>query len=657
MCGIAGFVGPVPVENHRRALREMAAALFHRGPDDYGYFEATTVDHRYRIGLAHRRLSIIDLATGRQPLGNEDGDVQLVFNGEIYNFQPLRETLISLGHRFRTASDTETILYAYQQWGEHCVDYLRGMFAFALWDARTERLFLARDRFGEKPLFFCEHAGQLLFASEIKSILAFPGIRPEVDPGAIWDYFAYRYVPAPATLFAGIRKLMPGSYAVWEQGRLRQTRYYLPPDREPWREHVITGDPVAGFLAKLDEAVRIRMIADVPFGAFLSGGLDSSALVGLMSRHNTLPVKTFSVGFRDSRYNELAYARMVAEQFHTHHHELIVSDDQLMSALPAMVRFRDGPVSEPSDIPIYLLSVEARKTVKMVLTGEGADEVLGGYPKHVYENYVQWYQRLPGFLHRGVLQPLILSLPYRFRRAKTGIVNLGLRSFEERMPRWFGALSEQERAELVALEKPRHQHRERSQFDSAVSDSPLRRILYFDQVSWLPDNLLERGDRMTMAASLEARMPYLDHELAALASSLPDRYRVRGMRTKWILYEAARTLLPGSILMRAKVGFRVPVGDWFRATMRDYLYDHLTGADSVTIGYYRKPALHKVLAEHASGRTNHEKLLWSLLNLELWHRQYSNRFSAHGSFFPATAAASAASPEDGTVAPSGYCRP
>jgi asparagine synthase (glutamine-hydrolysing) len=628
MCGIAGFVGPVRIDSHRRALHAMAAALIHRGPDDYGFFEATTGDHRYRVGLAHRRLSIIDLATGHQPMGNADGDLQLVFNGEIYNFQSLRETLLSLNHRFRTASDTETILHAYEQWGEECVEYLRGMFAFALWDARHERLFLARDRFGEKPLFLCEHAGQLLFASEIKSILAFPGVHSEVDLSAVWDYFAYRYVPAPATLFRGIRKLMPGSYAIWEQGRLRQTRYYVPPDREPWREQIIARDPVATFLAKLDEAVRIRMVADVPFGAFLSGGLDSSALVGLMSRHSALPVKTFSVGFHDARYNELAYARVIAKQFQTEHHELMVSADHLMSALPALVRYRDGPVAEPSDIPIYLLSAEARKTVKMVLTGEGADEILGGYPKHVYEHYVQRYQRLPGFLHRGVLRPLIQSLPYRFRRAKTGIVNLGLTSFEERMPRWFGALAEQERADLVALQQPSDQHRERSQFDSAVTSSPLRRVLYFDQVSWLPDNLLERGDHMTMAASLEARMPYLDHELAALVSSLPDKYRVRGMQTKWILHEAARTLLPESILTRPKVGFRVPVGDWFRGTMRDYLYDHLTSTHSFTLSYYRRPALHKVLGDHIVGRTNHEKLLWSLLNLELWHRQYSSKFVA-----------------------------
>jgi asparagine synthase (glutamine-hydrolysing) len=621
MCGIAGFIAPTTSFDHRAALRNMTAAISHRGPDDEGFFETTTRDGRYKTGLGHRRLSIIDLSTGHQPMGNEDGSVQIVFNGEIYNFQPLRDELISLGHHFVTASDTETIVHAYEQWGARCVEYFRGMFAFAIWDARNERLFLARDRFGKKPLFCYEQEGKLLFASEIKSILAFPGVRSEVDLESVWDYFAYRYVPAPATLFKSIRKLMPGSYAIWERGCLLETRYYLPPDRESWRETALPADPVGVFLEKLDEAVRIRMISDVPFGAFLSGGIDSSAVVGLMSRHGTLPIKTFSVGFEEAAYSELGYARVIADQFRTDHHELMVSHDQIMTLLPELVRFRDAPVSEPSDIPIYLLSLEARKTVKMILTGEGADEFLGGYPKHVYEHFVRPYQSLPGFVRRDVLEPLIRSLPYRFRRAKTAIVNFGLESFEERMPRWFGALSDKERTELIALKAPTRPSGA-VQFDSAAGSSPLRRILYFDQTSWLPDNLLERGDRMTMAASLEARMPFMDHELAAFVSSLPDQYRVRGKSTKWILREAMKRMLPASILERPKVGFRVSVNEWFRGPMRDYLYDHLTGPDSLTLKYYLRPALEKTLADHVAGRQNHEKLLWSLLNLEIWHRQY-----------------------------------
>ncbi|MBH1981174.1 MAG: asparagine synthase (glutamine-hydrolyzing) [Burkholderiales bacterium] len=621
MCGIAGFILPASVPGQRDIMTAMGAAIAHRGPDDTGILDVATGNAQYRVGLVHRRLSIIDLATGHQPLGNADGSVQVIFNGEIYNFQSLREELIALGHIFKTASDTETIVHAYVQWGEECVRHFRGMFAFAIWDARHDRLFIARDPFGKKPLFLCEHAGGLLFASEIKALLAVPGVAAEADEAAIWDYFAYRYVPGPATLFQGIRKLAPGSTLTWENGVLREQVYFTPADSRPRVAAPLPADPVATFLDKLDESVRIRMISDVPFGAFLSGGIDSSAVVALMSRHTELPVKTFSVGFKEGGFSELAYAADIARQFSTEHHELEVSVDQVIALLPDLVRFRDAPVAEPSDIPIYLLAKESRKTVKMVLTGEGSDEILGGYPKHVYERYAGNYQMLPGLLRRSLIEPAIGALPYRFRRAKTAIVNLGLEAFDERMPRWFGMMSDQERARLVAMPAPVRQ-RDPSLGCGSVGNSALRRILCFDQLSWLPDNLLERGDRMTMAASLEARMPFMDHELAAYVSSLPDEYRVRGRTTKWILREAMKQLLPQAILERPKVGFRVPVNEWFRGPMKDYLYEHLTGTDSRTRHYYHAAALQQVLAEHVAGRQNHEKLLWSLLTLEIWHRQY-----------------------------------
>lgn len=621
MCGIAGLIFPSSVAGMPAALDAMGRAIAHRGPDDTGVLLANSADGAWQLGLLHRRLSIIDIATGHQPLGNEDGDVQIIFNGEIYNFQPLRDELIALGHHFRTASDTETIVHAYVQWGEACVQHFRGMFAFAIWDARHERLFMARDPFGKKPLFLWQHEGKLAFGSEIKALLALPDVAPQADQAAIWDYFAYRYVPGPATLFQGIRKLAPGSTATWENGVLREHVYYTPPDSRPRLAAPLQADPVATFLDKLDESVRIRMISDVPFGAFLSGGIDSSAVVALMSRHAGVPVKTFSVGFKEGGFSELAYAADIARQFSTEHHELEVSVDQVIALLPDLVRFRDAPVAEPSDIPIYLLAKESRKTVKMVLTGEGSDEILGGYPKHVYERYAGNYQMLPGLLRHGLIEPAIGALPYRFRRAKTAIVNLGLEAFDERMPRWFGMMSDQERARLVAMPAPSRQ-RDPSLGCGSAGNSALRRILCFDQLSWLPDNLLERGDRMTMAASLEARMPFMDHELAAYVSSLPDEYRVRGRTTKWILREAMKQLLPQAILERPKVGFRVPVNEWFRGPMKDYLYEHLTGAESRTRHYYHAQALQQVLAEHVAGRQNHEKLLWSLLTLEIWHRQY-----------------------------------
>ncbi len=621
MCGIAGFVARDATLNFSSSLREMANVIAHRGPDDEGFFQSTAASGAFQVGLAHRRLAIIDLGSGHQPIGNEDGSIQIVFNGEIYNFEALRDELIAHGHCFATASDTETIVHAYEEYGDACVEKFRGMFAFAIWDSRRERLLLARDRFGKKPLFLTECDGHLLFGSEVKSLLAFPGMRAQIDQDAIWDYLAYRYVPGPATLFAGVRKLAPGSVAVWEKGRLSERRYYSPPDQMPWTAQTLPDDPVGRFLALLDESVKIRMISDVPFGAFLSGGIDSSAVVGLMARHASQPVKTFSVGFDESRYSELAYAAAIARQFATEHHELTVSQDHLMDELPALVRFRDAPVAEPSDIPIYLLSKEARKSVKMVLTGEGGDEFLGGYPKHVFEGYAQGYQLLPGLLRHGLIEPLIHALPYRFRRAKTAIVNLGLEDRQQRMARWFGALSDRERNDLAAF-RPSLPCSGGTQFDTPAGNSALRKILYFDQTSWLPDNLLERGDRMTMAASLEARMPFMDHELAAYVSSLPDHCRIRGRQTKWILREAMKRLLPAEILERPKVGFRVPVNEWFRGPMRDYLYDHLTSAHSLTAHYYRPEVLQRVLAEHINGQQNHEKLLWMLLNLEIWQRQY-----------------------------------
>lgn len=610
-----------PALDGSELLRRMTDAIRHRGPDDEGFFQTHTRDGRRMVGLGHRRLSIIDLHTGHQPMGNEDGSVQVVFNGEIYNFKALRDDLTARGHRFATASDTESIVHAYEEYGQACVERFRGMFAFVIWDAVREKLVLARDRFGKKPLFVLRQGGGLLFASEIKALLACPGVDAQVDRNALWEYLAYRYVPGPATLFSRIRKVPPGTVMVWDQGRLSGHHYAKPPDGRRWDAQVPPVDPVGRFLELLDESVKIRMVSDVPFGAFLSGGIDSSAVVALMARHSTLPVKSFSVGFDETPYSELGFAAAIARQFKTEHHELTVSTDHLMDELPALVRYRDAPVAEPSDIPIYLLSKEAGRSVKMVLTGEGSDEFLGGYPKHVFERHVQAYQRLPRLLRRRVVEPLVHALPYRFRRAKTAIACLGLEDPRDRLPRWFGALSAAERDELAAF-RPAAEGGSGVPFDTPADNSPLRRVLYFDQTSWLPDNLLERGDRMTMAASIEARMPFMDHELAAYVSSLPDHYRVRGLRTKWILREAMKRLLPAPILSRPKIGFRVPVNEWFRGPMRDYLYDHLTGSGSRTMPYYRSGAITRLVGEHVNGRHNHEKLLWSLLNLEIWHRQY-----------------------------------
>jgi asparagine synthase (glutamine-hydrolysing) len=602
-------------------LESMLQAIAHRGPDDQGVccFRCASTGHH--VFLGHRRLAIIDPVGAHQPMCDAAAGLALTFNGEIYNFRELRAELAGLGYRFALDSDTEVLLRAYQHWGGEVVHHLRGMFAFAIWDARNERLFLARDRFGEKPLFLYENGGRLYFASEIKALLRVPTVKAAVNLEAVWDYLAYRYVPGPKTLFTGIRKLMPGTVATWERGRLKEERYWTAPDRDPRRLQRPQRDAVATFLTLLDEAVKLQMVSDVPFGAFLSGGLDSSSIVALMSRHNSM-VKTFSVGFGEDRYSELAYAAEVAAHFGTQHCEIVVAYRDMIERLPQLVAYRDAPVSEPSDIPIYLLACAASRSVKMVLTGEGSDEILGGYPKHIAERFAQGYQLLPGYVRHRLIEPLTHALPYDFRRIKTAVTNLNIEDRHERYVRWFGALNRSERDRLSVLRLNGTPVLDAPPFDADPRASALRRILYFDQTSWLPDNLLERGDRMTMAASIEARVPFLDHELAAFVSSLPDEFRVRGLQSKWVLREAGKQLIPECILARPKVGFRVPVNEWFRGEMRAYLLDHLQGGASITRPYYDAQVLDQILAEHLNGRQNHEKLLWALLNLEIWHRQY-----------------------------------
>jgi asparagine synthase (glutamine-hydrolysing) len=624
MCGIAGWIAGPESTLGEPVLAQMLEALAHRGPDGQGMCEFRCPDTGHRVFLGHRRLAIIDPEGAQQPMRDAANGLALTFNGEIYNFRELREELAGLGYRFTRDSDTEVLLRAYQHWGCGAVRRLRGMFAFAIWDERNQRLFLARDRFGEKPLFLYESGGAVYFASEIKALLRVPSVRRAVDLESVSDYLAYRYVPGPKTLFAGIRKLMPGTTATWERGKLTEKRYWTAPDHDVQPAAGSQRDAVPDFLDRLSEAVKLQMVSDVPFGAFLSGGIDSSMIVALMSQHSS-KVKTFSVGFGEGGYSELAYAGEVASHFGTEHHELVVSHRDIMERLPKLVAFRDAPVSEPSDIPINMLAGEAAKSVKMVLTGEGSDEILGGYPKHVAERFIPGYQLLPGCLRHSLIEPLTRALPFSFRRVKTAVTNLGIDDWRERYVRWFGALNLGERAQLSVLKANGGTGTADGAppFDGDPEASALRRILYFDQTSWLPDNLLERGDRMTMAASIESRVPFLDHELAGYVSSLPDHFRVRGLKTKWILREAGRALIPQRILTRPKVGFRVPVNEWFRGDLRDYLMEHLASAGSHTRSYYDAGALSRVLTEHLNGKQNHEKLLWSLLNLEIWHRQYA----------------------------------
>jgi asparagine synthase (glutamine-hydrolysing) len=623
MCGLAGWIDLKSDSPDKYVLALMTDAIAHRGPDGHGSHYAVTRDGRYSIALGHRRLAIIDPKGGMQPMFSGDGQIALVFNGEIYNFQSLRDELRAQGFVFATQSDTEVLLNAWRAWGVDCLRRLRGMFAFALWDAGREVMLIARDHFGKKPLFLHQDGERIVFASEIKSVLAY-GIDAKQDKQSALDYLQYRYVPAPATMFEGITKLMPGSYALWQNGKLSQAAYATPSDgATPAPMNAAQRDnPVGAFRAMLDESVQLRMISDVPFGAFLSGGLDSSAIVALMSRHSSLPVNTFSVGFQEAAFDETEYAATVARRFNTQHTEWRMQADDVIKLLPEAIGFRDAPVAEPTDMAVLTLSRVARQSVKMVLTGEGSDEILAGYPKHKYEPMAALYQKLvPAFVHDKLFEPLIDAMPARYYRARTALHAFGLRDPHERMPRWFASLSLKERDALVV---PGIKPRRISDFAfcPAKDVSALRRCLYFDQTSWLPDNLLERGDRMTMAGSIEARMPFMDHELAGFMSALPDRYRIHNGAQKWILREAMRDILPAEIIGRRKVGFRVPVSLWFRTTLKDYVYENLLGASSRTKGLYRAAALWTILNQHSTGRANHEKLIWSLLSFELFQQQY-----------------------------------
>jgi len=620
MCGIAGWVARADIGLADATAKAMADSIAHRGPDGDGLWFADAGgagNERWRVGFGHRRLSIIDLAGGAQPMAAADGTT-VIYNGEIYNYRELKGELEAAGAVFRTNSDTEVLLHGYRIWGDRFVERLAGMFTFALWDPIGVRLLLGRDRFGKKPLFLYRRDGLLAFASEIKAILALPGVARELDREALGLYFAFRYVPAPRTLFRGIVKLGAGQMLAWCKGRETVTTWYVPPDAHPRAEAPSADDPLPEFERLLDQAVTRRLIADVPLGAFLSGGLDSSTVVALMARRTGRPVATYSIGFSEERYSELPHANLVATTLGSEHHPVLFSTEELIDGLPDATRFRDAPVSEPADLPVYLLSRMAAKTVKVVLTGEGADEILAGYPKHAYERFVALYQAMvPGGLHDVLVEPVLRALPYGFRRIKTLAAALGERDFAARMLRWFGALSAEEQRALTGTPRPPY---------AVAGDDPanaaLRRILFFDQSVWLPDNLLERGDRMTMGASLEARTPFLDHDLAAFASALPERWRLHGFTGKWILRRVAAKILPRSIIERPKSGFRMPVNEWFRGPMRGFVTDHLLGPDSAMRGFCRPARLEAVVDEHMRGRQNHEKLIWQLLALELFQRAY-----------------------------------
>jgi asparagine synthase (glutamine-hydrolysing) len=617
ICGIVNFDRSHVVDSE--VIRRMAGTMVHRGPDDDGFFNGGPA------GLGFRRLSIIDLSGGHQPIWNEDRSATVVFNGEIYNYRDLSARLMGAGHTFATRSDTETILHAYEQYGDDCVDHLRGMFAFAIWDLKRERLLLARDRLGEKPLYYYQGNGFLAFASEIKALLEVPGIPRELDLAAFDEYLSLRFVPGPRTMFRNIHRLQPGHTLALEDGTVRIRKYWDVEYPKP-----ATGTPaqlVDEFRHLLSESVRMRLMSEVPLGLFLSGGLDSSAILALMSRAGHGRVQTFSVGYEapDSQQedvSEFEYARLAANTYGAVHREYRQTAAEFEQFVPDLVRSLDEPMADPTCIPLHYISRLAREHVTVILSGEGADETLGGYNIYARMLALEKFNRVPA---RQTLAPWLARLAPS--EAIRSYVRMSGQSLERRYrgvsrgfrPETKRLLIGEER--MMQSELRLHEHFDH--YYSAVrGTTPLNRMLYVDTKVWLPDDLLVKADRMSMANSLELRVPFLDHQLVEFAAALPMRSKLNGSCGKAILRDAMRGLLPDTIIDRPKKGFPVPLASWLCGPMRAFTRDHLLGSDSAACQFLNRTALTRIVEDHEQGRADRSGELWTALVFEIWHRHF-----------------------------------
>jgi asparagine synthase (glutamine-hydrolysing) len=607
----------------------MCATMFHRGPDEEGF------DVQGRVGLGMRRLSIIDLKTGQQPMTNEDGSVRLVYNGEIYNHLSLREQLLARGHVFRTHCDTETIVHLYEEYGRDCVRHLRGMFAFALWDARQRRLFAARDRLGIKPFYYRKSADNFLFGSEIKVILAHPGVVPEFNRAILPEYLAFGYLSGADTFFAGIHKLMPGhTLELDERGGLRIEPYW---DLVPTADGAVHPENyyVETYRDLLEQAVGSHLMSDVPLGVFLSGGVDSSAVAALMTKIRRAPVETFSVGYAEQSYSELPYARAVAEHLKSVHHEVRVSCEDFFDALPKLIWHEDEPIVWPSSVALYFVARLARERVTVVLTGEGADETLAGYTRYAFSlknvAFDRAYRRLtPAALRRGIRSLIaespLLHATLRRKLEHTFLAKDGESWASFYFDNFFSAFSAKDQAELLAdgvsAESPAlaaYRNVLRT-WDDAPGDL-LQKLLYTDIKTYLVE-LLMKQDNMSMAASIESRVPFLDHMLVEFAINIPQRYQVEGLAGKRILKKAVEDLLPHSILYRPKLGFPTPWSGWLAGPSLDRIESLLTEPRSEARNLFRPAAVSRLFQEHRTKHRDHYDRIWRLLNLELWFRVF-----------------------------------
>ena len=616
MCGIAGIVSFGHHRPDRGRLERMGDALRHRGPDDSGIVIVG------RAGLAHRRLSIIDLAHGQQPMSDESSGSWIVFNGEIYNFKELRAELEAAGCRFVTRSDTEVLLHAYRTWGRGCVTRLRGMFAFAIWDPVRERLFLARDRLGIKPLYYAVRNDEIVFASETKALVA-AGLVPELDRRIIPEFVATRYTADEATFFAGVNKLLPAHTLTWSPGAAPKTeRYWRLPEEilDPKRSLADEADELR---ARLEDAVRSHLVSDVPVGLFLSGGLDSSGIAALMAPHVDGPIHTVSVGLAEQGFSELAYARRVAEAVGATHRDTVISAEEFFGALPELIWHEDEPIAFPSSVPLNFVSRLAREHVKVVLTGEGADELFLGYNRYrvtaLNERLGRWWHHAPDALRRAV-RAAVPRLPMRIRRIAERSFVARDRGIRDLFCENFSVFAAPMRDELLAQAGRDPHAYALSLYDAAPGDA-LSKLSHTDLQTYLVE-LLMKQDRMSMAASIESRVPFLDHHLVEYAAALPSRYKVRGWTTKAVLRAALAPLIPDVVLTRPKMGFPVPVGRWLRGRFRPLVDDCVLSPRARERGLFDTAFLRRLVAEHDAGVRDHGERLWLLINLEIWQRLY-----------------------------------
>ena len=632
MCGIYGLAYTDPARIPATAiLDQMAETIFHRGPDEEGRLS------RGAVSIGMRRLNIIDLSTGSQPIFNEDNSIAIVYNGEVYNFQELRREMEAAGHRFRTQTDTEVIVHAYEQYGVDCVRRLNGMFAFALWDSRSDSLLLARDRTGQKPLFYHMTSERIAFASEIKSLLRVGDIPLQVNPRSIYHYLSLQYVPGPETILQDVMQLPAGHVAVWQAGKLTTSRYWRP-EYEPKRLQSVE-EWRAETRAIVTAAVERHLVSDVPLGAFLSGGVDLSIIVALMSRIASGSVKTFSIGFDVAQYNEVEHARRIADDFQTDHHEFIVSAEEVMSSLTDVSWYNDQPLADTSCLATYHLARLTRQYVTVALTGDGGDEAFAGYTRYFLDRLLRIYRYLPEWARLQLIPQLASRLVERSdiptdRNIVTGIKRLAQASsvsptasilawgsfFTEEQknwlanPDWLRTTGGVESAALLG-----------GYYDRAQARSHLDRTMAVDFEMYLVDDLLVKADRMSMANSLETRAPFLDNEVLAMAQHMPDNIKIRGRTQKWILREAFADILPSQNVNRIKRGFGMPVSSWLRQDMREFSHDVLLSDKAVSRGYFQRERIEQLLQAHLSGQADHGQRIWALLMLELWHQQYIDK--------------------------------